>query len=276
MSLQTLEDIKIDRVDFSQTGSIYNQNENNLTVSAGSATASLTLESGSGGISLDSTKGEGVSGSVAGPINLISQEESSWINTASDLIIKTLESGNIVLSAADSVNLVSEKVSIGTKTSTTDIYGKLHLAGSDSYVTHVDEWKDGEYVTNDEFKGGSLNIGGGFGVAGNIIIANDNDNGDTPSLNVKQIDLNGENVVSLTQVNTSSGFFDFVSKSKNMGSGRFPDHHDPDGSLVSSIKNKNISKGKLTGYIKIKITDHSTESGKIEDGFYALPFYDLK
>lgn len=274
MSLQTLENIKIDSVTFSGVGSVHNPSDSSLTITSQKNISALNIESGSGGILIDSTKGEGNSGSVSGSIKLVSKADSSWLNTESDLILKTITSGNIDISSVEDLKLNGNTISIGNASSTTNLYGKFNFTGADSYITYSGSWSDGTYSPG-SFANGGLSFDGGLGVGGNVIIAGDSSGKEGPILNVKQTDTSGDSVISLTQVNGMNAFFEFISKSTNKGSGVAPNSHDPDGAIVSSIKNRNIKLGKLSGYLKIVIKDQSTEDNKIEDGYYSIPFYEL-
>jgi hypothetical protein len=77
-----------------------------------SSTAGFKIQTGAGGIILDSTTGSGnTSNNVSGVTSLISASSSSWSNTQGNLSLLTSGSGNLILSAADNFSLSGNKTS---------------------------------------------------------------------------------------------------------------------------------------------------------------------
>jgi hypothetical protein len=92
---------------------IYRGTQDQLVMKANIATGALALNAGSGGIVIDSTIGNGVTGSQNGPISLISQFASSWDVSGADLgfsavnITETTTTGDITKTAGGAMTLTA-------------------------------------------------------------------------------------------------------------------------------------------------------------------------
>lgn len=140
--------IKQDYINIKSTGSItfnddnnltiYSNTTNQLTLAATADAGKLLFTSGTSGIVLDSTYGSSTTGSVAGPINLVSNAASSWKNSNSNLTLETSTSGNILLSSVGAVNVTSNSSSTWSQISSTFTLNAAGLslnASSGCYIT---------------------------------------------------------------------------------------------------------------------------------------------
>lgn len=78
-----------------------------LTLQSYTNTGSVSISSGSGGITIDATKGVGGTLSQSGAIALVAKSNSSWNVTSGDLALSTLTSGNFTVDAAGYFSLES-------------------------------------------------------------------------------------------------------------------------------------------------------------------------
>ena len=109
-----------------------------LKIIANNDAGSLLLSGGTGGITLDSTKGSGNSGSQLGALSLISKSSSSWLNSSSNLSLQTLNSGNINLTSINAINIVSNTESSWTSNNSnlllqTLISGNVNITSIDAF-----------------------------------------------------------------------------------------------------------------------------------------------
>ncbi len=108
-----------------------------ILTKANTTAGACTVETGTGGFTVDATMGNtSTTGTVAGPITLKSKAASGWTNTASDLTLSTVTSGNVALSSASAVNLSSAANSLYTvaganlSLSTTGASGDISMAST--------------------------------------------------------------------------------------------------------------------------------------------------
>ncbi len=114
-------------VQVSGTNSLFLNNNNNLflkstdtndlLLASNTLTGLVQINSGSGGIVLDSSFGTSGSGSISGGINLISKANSSWKTTEGNLLIETLNSGSLSLASAGVTTITSNGNGSWTNTS---------------------------------------------------------------------------------------------------------------------------------------------------------------
>jgi hypothetical protein len=108
-----------------------------ILTKANTTAGAYTVETGTGGFVVDATMGATTtSGTVAGPITLKSKAASGWTNTASDLTLSTVDSGNVALTSASAMNLTSAANSLYTVAganlalSTTGVSGDISLTST--------------------------------------------------------------------------------------------------------------------------------------------------
>lgn len=132
-----LKDSKILKFGDSDEFTFFCNNENQLTLKSTTDLGKLAFTAGTGGIVIDSSAGSGTSGTVNGPISLISKADSNWQVTSANLNLETAGSGNVLITAAESMNLTGSanstyQVNSANLNLKTDTTGNVAITAADA------------------------------------------------------------------------------------------------------------------------------------------------
>lgn len=265
-------------------------------------TGSVDILSGTGGINLDATLGNSTTtGSVSGPINLISKAASSWSNTSSNLTIQTVTAGDTIINSAEDVIINSTtgtfidsngpvtvgavnstSITVGSLTSATTIGGDLNVTGDATFSSNLEftnttaetdsgSWISGAYNPGTIASAGALTLAGGFGVSSNIIASASGTTIGQPVIQAIQNDsASGEPVVSILQANSSGELMTFSGLSTTSGLST-----SITSTLIAGNGNVNLNSATIEAFMKISVTDNSVGAYKVTSKTYYLPLYTI-